>query len=497
MLNFSKSKYTGLWQCPKIAWLRKYRPEEMVLDDAALARMDVGNEVGDLAMGLFGDYTEVTVYADGVLDLTRMIERTGDEMAKGTSVICEASFSYEGLYCAVDILRKREDGWAIYEVKSSSHNKEVYAADVAYQKYVLEKCGVRVSGVFLVILNSDYVYDGRLDLRRLFRIIDISADADRESQWIEPNLAMAEELLSDEREPEVDLSRACHAPYSCAFWKYCTRYLPYPSVFNMYRMNFDSKLSLYENGIRSYEDIETSGMKLSGIQKLQIDAELHTDGTIVDKEKIRGFLGTLSYPLYFLDFEAVNPAVPRYIGTTPYTQTPFQYSLHYIESEGGELRHKEFLAEPGTDPRRKLAERLCADIPADACVTAYNKSFEASRIRDLAELFPDLADHLMSVCGNLVDLIIPFNKGYYYKKEMNGSFSIKDVLPALYPDDPSLDYHNLEGVHNGGEAMSVYPAMEHMEPEELEKARHDLLKYCELDTFAMVKIWEELVRASR
>ncbi len=190
------------------------------------------------------------------------------------------------------------------------------------------------------------------------------------------------------------------------------------------------------------------------------------------------------------------PAVPFCVGTRPFAQIPFQYSLHYIEQEGGELKHKEFLAESGTDPRRAIAEALCRDIPADACVTAYNKRFECSRLHELAETFPDLAEHLLAIEKNIADLLVPFQSGWYYRKEMGGSFSIKSVLPAICPDDPELDYHELEGIHNGTEAMSQYPKMKDMEPEEREKLRRSLLAYCRLDTLAMVKVWEELKRAA-
>ena len=182
MVALSKSKYCGLWQCPKIAWLRKYRPGALVLDDSVLSRMEAGNEVGDLAMGLFGDYVEVTAYDGEKLDLAKMIADTRTEMEKETPVICEASFSHNGLYCAVDILKKDGDGWAIYEVKSSTKHqkddgtyeddKEVYIADISYQKYVLEHCGVKVTGTYLICLNGDYVFDGTLDLNRLFFISD-------------------------------------------------------------------------------------------------------------------------------------------------------------------------------------------------------------------------------------------------------------------------------------------------------------------------------------
>lgn len=170
----------------------------------------------------------------------------------------------------------------------------------------------------------------------------------------------------------------------------------------------------------------------------------------------------------------------------------FQYSLHYIEKEGGELKHKECLAYPGTDPRRQIAEQLCKDIPLDVCTTAYNMGFEKGKIRDLAVLYPDLHDHLMNIHDNIKDIMIPFQKRWYYTKEMQGSYSIKYVLPALFPDDPSLNYHNLEGVHNGGEASNTFLAMQKMDKEELEKWREHLLRYCELDTFAMVKVLEKL-----
>ena len=133
----------------------------------------------------------------------------------------------------------------------------------------------------------------------------------------------------------------------------------------------------------------------------------------------------------------------------------------------------------------------------DGSVTAYNKSFECTRLKELAEAFPDLAEHLLSIRDHIVDLLVPFQSGWYYNRAMGGSFSIKSVLPAIFPDDPDLDYHNLEGVHNGSEAMNAFAAMERMTPQERESTRQNLLKYCALDTYAMVKVWEELVRAAQ
>ena len=151
--------------------------------------------------------------------------------------------------------------------------------------------------------------------------------------------------------------------------------------------------------------------------------------------------------------------------------------MHYQKKQNGKLYHKEFLAYPGKDPRRDVAEHLCKDIPANVTVLAYNMAFEKTRIKKLAALFPDLSDHLMAIHDNMKDLMVPFQKGWYYTKAMQGSFSIKYVLPALFPNDPELDYHNLDGVHNGAEAANTFKQMAKMDKETLEEYRHYLLKY--------------------
>ena len=472
-------------------------PEAQVIDANVTARMAAGTEVGALARQLFGAYKDVTCHDGERLDLRLMIENTRAEMARETNVICEASFSFEGLYCAVDILKRERGGWAIYEVKSSTQDdKAVYAADVAYQKYVLEHCGVRVTGTYLVTLNNQYIFDGTLDLTELFRVTDIASAVRQEEGQIEANLALAAQYLAQAEEPPIDLSERCRNPYPCAFWGWCARHVPKPSVFDLYRMQFKKKIEYYRRGVVSFSDLSHEPDIQNEKHLRQIAHVLTEQDDYVDRGSIRAFLEQLSYPLYFLDFETVQPVIPRYVGTKPYAQIPFQYSLHYIECEGGALQHREFLAEPGTDPRRALAERLCADIPMDVCVTAYNKAFECTRLKELAETFPDLAAHLLNIRDHIVDLLVPFESGWYYNRAMGGSFSIKSVLPALFPNDPALDYHNLDDVHNGSEAMTAWPAMEHMPPEEQARMRQSLLEYCKLDTYAMVKVWEKLRSAA-
>lgn len=496
-MHLSKSAYVQVWSCPKSAWIGKYHPEAVPRDANLQARLRTGVEVGGLARGLFGPYADVTARReDGSPDLPRMLENTCAEMARGTPVICEASFSFGGLYCAVDLLKKEGDGWAVYEVKSSTDGlKDQYIADVSYQKYVLERCGVRVAGVYLVSVDPTYVLGPEgLDIHGFFRITDLWEQACREQENTVPSvLREAERVLRCPEEPAVELGENCR---DCELFPFCGRALPSPSVFDLYRLQKKKMIEYYRQGLVSFADLDRAGVIRNATQKRQIDFALNDRGVYADKAAIREFLAGLSYPLYFLDFETMQPAIPFCVGAHPYAQIPFQYSLHFMERAGGGLKHSEFLAESGTDPRRDIAEALCRDIPAGACVTAFNKVFECTRLKELAAAFPDLADHLLAIEGNITDLLTPFQKGWYYRREIGGSFSIKSVLPAICPNDPELDYHELEGVHNGSEAMSLFPEIQFMPPEEREKARQNLLAYCRLDTLAMIKVWEELKKAA-
>ncbi|MGN1103828.1 MAG: DUF2779 domain-containing protein [Candidatus Coproplasma sp.] len=494
-MNFSKSKYCSLWQCPKMCWLKKYKPEEAKTDPAVEARFEAGSQVGELAKGLFGAYYDVTTKkADGSLNLSAMIAKTKKAISFGVKNICEAAFSFGGLYCAVDILHKENGGYAIYEVKSSTDVNYIYCVDTAYQKYVLQKCGVPVTGVYVVNIDSTYVRQGELEINKLFKITDILQLVQDEEKVVEQNLVYAEKMLADPNEPDFDIDMRCNEPYVCSYWDYCTKHIPTPSVFDLYRLPFKDKIASYKKGIVSFENMVENGVALKGVKKMQVDYALNDRGTYIDKAKIKEFLDGLTYPLYFLDFETMQQVIPQFDNSKPYQQIPFQYSLHYIECEGGEVKHKEFLAQSGVDPRREIAESLCNDIPDDVCVLAYNKAFECTRIDELAKLFPDLGEHLLKIKSNIKDLLTPFQNGYYYNRAMGGSFSIKSVLPAIFPDDPELNYHNLEGVHNGSEAMEIFPKIKDMPPEEAEKARENLLEYCKLDTLAMVKVWQELIR---
>lgn len=485
-MNLSKSKYCNAFQCNKMLWLDKNVPE-VKGEVSRQSILDNGTEVGIVAKGLFGDYIDIEFNSD----LSKMIKDTKDVIDKNSVCnIAEASFLFENNFCSVDILRKNNDSYEIYEVKSSTEIKDIYLEDASYQYYVLTNLGYNVEKVSIVYLNSKYVRHGELELDKLFNIEEITSIAKSKFNEVRDKIIEINNYMKQVEEPSDDIGIHCVKPYNCPFFDYCTRNLVKPNVFDINSMRNSTKFDLYHKGIISFSDLTNADINWK--YKEQVDFELYNKEDKIVQLKIRDFMSTLSYPLYFLDFETFQQSIPMYDGVSPYQQIPFQYSLHYIEKEGSDLEHKEFLAEAGIDPRRSLAEALVRDIPKDVCTLAYNMSFEKTVIKNLAELFPDLSEHLLNIRENIKDLMVPFYNRDYYSKDMKGSYSIKYVLPALFPDDPSLNYHNLEEVHNGGEAMSAYANMGNLPLEDQKSLRHNLLKYCELDTYAMVKIWEKL-----
>ena len=488
-IGLSKSRYCKGIQCPKMLWMDKYMPDkaEDVLSESVMA---TGNMVGDLARNYFGSYDLV----EFDYDKDAMAEKTRQLMEAGSDNIAEAAFYVDGLYCAVDILHKDGDGYDIVEVKSSTHVADIYLEDMAFQYYVLSKCSVNVKKVKIMYLNNTYVRHGELELDKLFVVEDYTDEVKGKYQEVEENIKSIREYVDTDKEPERDIDLYCENPYECAYYSYCSRHIPEQSVFDIRRLTSVKKYDLYHKGIISFKDIVEKKPNLSTKQMKQVETAYFDRTDEIDPERIREFLDTLSYPLYHLDFETFQQAVPEYDGLSPYSQIPFQYSLH-IEQEDGTLEHREFLAKEGADPRRAIAESLCKDFPVDVCVLAYNMSFERGVLQRLADLFPDLSDHLLAIRENIHDLMIPFQQQHYYSKAMQGSYSIKYVLPALCPGDPELDYHALEGVHNGSEASATFADMPNHTPEEIRVMRNNLLRYCCLDTIAMVKVLEKLREA--
>jgi len=494
-MNLSKTRYCKGIQCPKILWLDEHKRE--VRDESVNNQkvFDTGKKVGDLAKGYYGEFCEVpynTVKSAMITETKRLLD-------KKTQIICEASFAFEGNFCSVDILRYRSGKYEITEVKSSTDVKTNYYDDIAYQYYILSSCGLNVKKAFLMHIKNKYERQGDIDIKEIFEAKDCTKIVRSMQKDISANIKRLKKSAEEKNELNIDIGTHCFDPYECEYRAYCWKHIPKNSIFDIsgHALRSNKKFDLYKKGIISYKQLLESGEKISDTALLQIESFIYKKPPVINKKSIRVFLDTLSWPLYFLDFESFMEAIPPFDGLRPYRQIPFQYSLHIQETPGGSAEHREFLAKEGIDPREELATRLCGDIPKEVCVLAYNMSFEKSVIKELADLLKtrgkkEISAHLMKIHGNIKDLMKPFQSRDYYSFELEGSYSIKNVLPALCPDDPELDYNKLDLVHNGEEAPNAYVELAEKTSEEQARIRSALLAYCRLDTLAMVKILDKL-----
>lgn len=481
-VGLSKTSLLKGIQCPKALYLSKNPPAFEIPDDPDLeAKFELGREVGVLAQQLFPGGTEVPFAGSSV---TEQIAKTRELIESGAEVIYEASFAFDGIFIKADILVKRGGAWEIHEVKMGTKVKDPNYDDAAIQHYVVSNSGLTVSKVFLVHINNQYVRQGEIDVKRLFAGEDVTELALAHQAALPGIIVNLREALRGD-EPAIDIGPYCSAPYECEFIPYCWQHIPEDSVFSL-RGRGINKFEYYYQGIIRLEDLPLD--KLNEAQRFQAVATINKKDTIEPSE-VKDFLDSLWYPLCHLDFETFDTPIPPFDGTRPYQKIPFQYSLHIQKSEGAEPVHYEYLVEPGKDPRRELAEKLLAEIPEGGCVLTYNQAFEKGVLKNLAEAFPDLAGGINVQIENIRDLMSPFKKRDIYRWQMRGSYSIKEVLPALVPE---LSYEGMS-VSDGMMAMRVYHEMcKSDDYAKVTELRQGLLEYCRLDTLAMVKILGEI-----
>ncbi|MUH71463.1 DUF2779 domain-containing protein [Psychrosphaera haliotis] len=483
----SKSQIMRGLQCEKSLWLKSHKPEERQLPNKVEGRFEQGTSIGELAQQLFPGGALVEFHRN---KLESMCSQTQSLIEQGEHTIYEATFKGNGIFASVDILHKDARGWHIYEVKGSTKVKGVYIQDATCQ-YLTVKKRLDIASINIIYVNNKYIRAGDLDIKQLFCIKDITVDVQESEQNLIPQIAQLQDTKNQPEEPSIDIGLHCSNPYPCDFSKYCRRHLPKPNVFNLYRLKKAKKYQYYQNGLVTYQQAQAH-IKLNKTQKLQVNTYLEQT-THVDPNKVQAFVSKVEFPISYFDFETFNEAIPRFDGQRPYQQMPFQYSLH-IEEQCGELSHNEFLADEYYDPRKAIAEAMLADLPATGSIMAFNQSFEISRIKELAQYLPEHKDNLLALIPRFVDLIEPFRKLGFYHPDFHGSFSIKAILPAMFPNDVELDYKQLD-IQNGGMAMDTFANLPRLKNSvNRDQIRHALLEYCKLDTWAMVKIFDKLRR---
>ena len=483
----SKSSFLKGIQCDKQLYLYKYYYDRMdPVSSIQQAVFDRGTSVGLLAQSLFPGGTTGT---EDPRKSSVAAEKTKSLMDNNTKVIYEAAFEYDDILIISDIIVRDGKKWSVYEVKSSTSISETYILDAAVQYYVLNNCGLNIKDISIVYINNQYVRNGDLDIRSLFNIESVKELVLEQQGLILSETKRLKEVLKQKTIPDIPIGVQCFNPYQCSFFGTCWKDVPGYSVFNIANLGIEKKFDLYNNGYVRLEDIPDD-YKLNANQRMQIDTH-KSNKVVIDKAALKKFLSEITYPLYFMDFETFMPAVPMFDNSKPYQQIPFQYSLHYMKKEDAELEHYEFLADASGDPRAAFIKKLLKDTKGKGKILVYNKSFEITRLKEIARDFPEFEDEINERINRIVDLMLPFQKKYYYSPEMKGSYSIKYVLPALVPE---MSYDELE-IKEGGTASLAFESLYYENDLfKMQDTRENLLKYCRMDTLAMVKIINKIKR---
>ena len=483
----SKSQYLQGLQCPKALWLNRYRPDlKSEISPVQQYLFASGREVGRLAQAYFPEGVEIVAAYNR---LEEAVRSTMIEARRQPKTLFEAAaMTLDGAYSRIDVMRpKRKSGaWDLVEVKSATGVKDYHLDDMAFQRYTFETYGYDIGSSILMHIDNTYVRSKTIDVFRLFRLTDCTAIVKARMSDVSNNFAYLKSVLVASTEPKVAIGKHCKTPFACDFIPYCWQSVPAYSVYNIF--NGRKLDELIARGIVDVTDIPDDtdltprqAIEVSAFKKKQIYSEA---------DKINQFVETLVYPLYFLDYETIMPALPLFDGTRPYQQIPFQFSLHIQKVKGGSVTHREFLYTGIGDPRPRFVAQLINDCGDAGSVVVYNRGFEASINRSLAEAFPDNARALSGINNRMVDLLVPFRSRAAYHPHMYGSASLKSVLPAFVSD---LSYDGI-AISDGQTASLMYLKIIKNEvlDEEKEKIFRDLRKYCAMDTLAEVKLLEKL-----
>ena len=484
-MRLSKSKLVAYRQCPKRLWLQTFRRELGRPSEAVENRMAQGNLVGAAAQRLYPEGRLI----EHVGDLSTALRETADALAQpGDLTLFEPALRCDDVLVRADVLIRRDGRYRMIEVKASTKVKNSHVTDAAIQTWVARGAGLDVECVELAHIDNRFVYPGDGDYRGLFAHADMTAAVVPLQEQIPVWVAAAQRDLAGPM-PDIAAGKQCHDPFECEFLAFC---VPATTTFPVELLPNSSKLArqLRGDGFADLRDVPLE--RLSREDHRRIWRATKRDQAELDASAAAQ-LNALPWPRYFLDFETVGPAVPRWPGTRPYQKIPMQWSCHRQEADGTLTPLTPFLDTAGADPRRRFAQSLVHAIGNDGIIMVYNAVFERGVIMQMAELFDDLAPALRAMASRLFDLL-PFAREHYYHPAMMGSWSIKSVLPTIAPD---LDYANLESVRSEDMVEPAYFEMVNAatSTERRDALAHALLTYCARDTLAMVRLADFLAGA--
>lgn len=488
-MELSKSGYMQFLKHPALLWLAKYDKTKLPPVDAATqAIFDAGHAFEAYAESLFPE--AALIGFNDYDEYKSMPERTQAALENGAHTIFQGRFSHEAYTFICDIVHKvGEKALDLYEIKSSTAAKDDHIYDLAYQAMILEDKGYEVQNVAVIHVNSGYVRQGNIDPVQLTAITDVTERVRGEMQNTRRLAEGALKIMSSSEIPDISPSRARLKSFDDYMKVYRNLVeVAEGSIYDLVSIDAEKAGELEKLGIKNIIDIPDD-FHLTTKQRLQVMVTKSGE-PMINKKAIAEFIDSLEYPLYFLDYETMASAVPYFDGTKPYQQLPFQYSLHVIDEPGAKLRHMAYLHSENSNPAESLSKQLKEQVGENGTVLTWNMMFEKSCNKTLGALAPEFEQFYKDLNWRIVDLMEPFATGLYAHKDFKGSASIKNVLPVLVPE---LSYKELE-IQEGSSAQRLWmeAVLDDRHDGDKDKILADLLKYCELDTLAMVRIFEVL-----
>ncbi len=489
MRLLSKSKILAYRQCPRRLWLEVHRPELLNHPPTAETRFAIGHTVGEIARQIYDPPHRGTLVDIEASGFEAAFSQT-TELVKAGQPVFEAGFRAGGALAFADVLLplggEGRRAWRMVEVKSSTSVKDYHRDDVALQAWVARQAGLPLAGVAVAHIDSDWVYPGGGDYAGLLAEVDLSAEALGRGKEAAGWIAAAQDVMARRDEPAIAVGPHCSEPFDCGFSEHCRAGQPkaeYPVEWLPRIQSRALKAHIEAEGVTDMRAVPDA--LLTETQR-RVKAHTLSGEVYFDRAGAAADLAAHALPAFFLDFETVVLPIPRWAGTRPYQQIPFQFSCHRL-GRRGRLEYRAFLDTSGADPSQPFVEALLAACGERGPVFVYNAGFETARIRELAERFPAHARALLAINARIVDLL-PVARERFYHPDQAGSWSIKAVLPAVAPE---LSYASLDGVRDGGMAMEAY--QEAIAPNtgarRRDEIRCQLLAYCALDTLAMVHLW--------
>jgi predicted RecB family nuclease len=479
-MRLTKSKFIAGEQCLKRLYLLAHEPElgtQPVESDESI--IEQGRQVGLLAQQMFpGGVTVECANREAAIRETRELMDNLEIPA-----IFEGAFEHRGVFVRVDILQRRRDQrWRLIEVKSTVDVKDHHFADVAIQHRVVSRSGIDLAASCLAHVNREYVYRaGGIDVHHFFRIKNLTGRVEKLQPKLPSMLRLQFRVLGMSEAPRIAAGPQCTNPITCEFFDHCNPPLPADHILRLPRIRANEVAKLTALGVQSIHEIPDS-YPLSG--RLRRACTCVQTGKPWYSQELRDELKRLKYPLHYLDFETINPCIPRFSGMQPYHQLPFQWSVHVQTQAGAEPEHHEFLATDTSDPRRAFISTLCNVLGDRGSIVVYNAVFESQRLSDLATWLPEFSGRISRIQRRLWDLL-PIIRNHVYHPQFCGSFSLKSVLPALIP---GMHYEGMD-VADGQTAGLVWESLIRGELDGNEdRTKKALLDYCGQDTLAMVRL---------